>query len=57
LILALRRDGGELQPQPAPQTVINPGDILVAIGSPASLERLEAMFQPAVPHGNEDERR
>jgi voltage-gated potassium channel len=47
LILALRRDGGELEAQPAPQTVINPGDILVAIGSPRSLERLEGMFQPA----------
>jgi voltage-gated potassium channel len=53
LILALRRDGGELEPQPAPDAVINPGDILVAIGSPDSLERLEGMFQPSGKPGQE----
>jgi voltage-gated potassium channel len=53
LILALRRDGGELEPQPGPQTVVNPGDILVAIGSPHSLERLEGMFQPPVSQGKD----
>lgn len=53
LILALRRSDGELAPQPEPQTVINAGDILVAIGSPGSLERLEALFQPEVAPGNE----
>jgi voltage-gated potassium channel len=47
LILALRRSGGELEPQPPPYAVINAGDILVALGSPRSLERLEEMFQPA----------
>jgi voltage-gated potassium channel len=46
-ILALRRAGGELEPQPPPYAVIEPGDILVALGSPRSLERLEEMFQPA----------
>jgi voltage-gated potassium channel len=51
LILALRRDGGQLEAQPPPNTVINPGDILVAIGSPHSLERLEGMFQPTVSPG------
>ncbi len=53
LILALRRDGGELEAQPAPQTVVEPGDILVAIGSPRALERLEEMFQPAASSGRE----
>jgi voltage-gated potassium channel len=53
LILALRRNGGQLEPQPAPQTVVEAGDILVAIGSPRALERLEGMFQPAGP-GAED---
>jgi voltage-gated potassium channel len=47
LILALRKNGGELEPQPPPDTVINPGDIIVAIGSPPTLERLEVMFQPS----------
>jgi voltage-gated potassium channel len=46
LILALRRGGGELEPQPPPYAVIEPGDILVALGSPRSLERLEEKFQP-----------
>jgi voltage-gated potassium channel len=52
LILALRRDGGELEPQPPPQTVVEAGDILVAIGSPHALERLEEMFQPPAPVQN-----
>jgi Trk K+ transport system NAD-binding subunit len=33
--------------------VVEAGDILVAIGSPRALERLEGMFQPAGP-GAED---
>jgi voltage-gated potassium channel len=52
LILALRRNGGQLEPQPAPQTVIEAGDMLVAIGSPDALERLEGMFQPSVAPGS-----
>jgi voltage-gated potassium channel len=47
LIVALRRADGRLEPQPAPPTVINPGDMLVALGTPAALERLEGLFQPA----------
>jgi voltage-gated potassium channel len=47
VIVALRRPGGELEAQPSPQTVINAGDMLVALGSPHELERLEAVFQPA----------
>jgi voltage-gated potassium channel len=50
LIVAVRRSDGRLEPQPAPQAVINSGDMIVAIGTPAALERLEGMFQPlAVP--------
>jgi K+/H+ antiporter YhaU regulatory subunit KhtT len=48
--VAVRRSDGRLEPQPAPQAVINSGDMLVAIGTPAALERLEGVFQPlAVP--------
>jgi Trk K+ transport system NAD-binding subunit len=32
---------------PAPHIVINAGDKLIALGSPAALERLEGIFQPA----------
>jgi voltage-gated potassium channel len=47
VIVALRRSGGGLEPQPSPQTVICPGDKLVALGSPDAIERLEGIFQPA----------
>jgi len=47
MIVALRHQAGKLQAQPPPDTVISPGDMLVAIGSPGALERLEGMFQPA----------
>jgi Trk K+ transport system NAD-binding subunit len=47
VIVAVRRSGGGLEPQPAPHIVINAGDKLIALGSPAALERLEGIFQPA----------
>jgi voltage-gated potassium channel len=50
VIVALRRAEGHLETQPEPSAVINTGDMLVAIGTPGALERLESMFQPlAVP--------
>ena len=45
-IVALRRPDGGIETQPAPQTLIGVGDLLVALGSPAELERLERVFQP-----------
>jgi voltage-gated potassium channel len=47
VIVALRRSGGRLEPQPAPDTVLDVGDKLVALGAPDALERLEEVFQPA----------
>jgi voltage-gated potassium channel len=47
VIVAVRRPDGVLEPQPAPETVISPGDKLVALGTPATLERLEGFFEPA----------
>lgn len=46
LIVAVRRPDGRLEPQPEPTTAITAGDMLVAIGTPESLERLEGWFQP-----------
>jgi voltage-gated potassium channel len=46
VIVALRRQGGQLEAQPEPQTVIGAGDMLVALGTPDALERLENLFQP-----------
>jgi voltage-gated potassium channel len=50
LIVAVRRPDGELETQPPPQTVINSGDLIVAMGAPAAVERLERMFQPPRVH-------
>jgi voltage-gated potassium channel len=47
VIVALRRDDGRLEAQPAPGTVIQPGDHVVALGTPDAIERLETVFQPA----------
>ena len=41
VIVAVRHTDGRLEPQPAPDCVIEAGDMLVAIGTPAALERLE----------------
>jgi voltage-gated potassium channel len=46
VIVALRRTDGRLEPQPAPESVIEAGDMLMAIGRPDALERLEGLFQP-----------
>jgi voltage-gated potassium channel len=47
VIVALRRADGRLEPQPSPELVVGPGDMLVALGTPDALERLEVLFQPA----------
>jgi voltage-gated potassium channel len=47
VIVAVRHPDGRLEAQPAPKTVIESGDKLVALGAPAELERLEGVFQPA----------
>jgi voltage-gated potassium channel len=50
LVVAVRHPDGRLEPQPAPASVIEAGQMLVAIGTPAALERLETAFQPATVH-------
>ena len=44
-IVAVRRGDGRLLSQPAPDAVIETGDMLIAIGRPDALERLESRFQ------------
>ena len=46
VIVALRHADGRLVPQPPPDAVISAGDMLIALGQPAALERLEQTFQP-----------
>jgi voltage-gated potassium channel len=48
VIVAVRHPDGQLEPQPAPDSVITSGDMLVAIGTPVALEELESAFQPLV---------
>jgi voltage-gated potassium channel len=51
VIVAVRRTDGGLEPQPDPGSVVSSGDMLIAIGTPAALQRLETVFQPASVHG------
>ncbi|HEY5196685.1 MAG TPA: TrkA family potassium uptake protein [Solirubrobacteraceae bacterium] len=46
LIVGLRRDGGGFEPQPPAETVLRAGDVLMALGTPRTLDRLEALFLP-----------
>ena len=42
-IVGLRRDGG-FQPQPPGETVLEPGDVIMAMGTPRTMDRLESLF-------------
>jgi voltage-gated potassium channel len=44
MIVGLRR-GPDFQPQPPADTTLLPGDVIVAMGTPTTLERLEALLQ------------
>lgn len=47
VIVAVRRTDGRLETQPSPEAVIETGDMIVAIGTPVALERLESQFEHA----------
>jgi voltage-gated potassium channel len=46
VIIALRHPDGRMEAQPSPDTVIGSGDMLVVLGTPDALERLESFTQP-----------
>jgi voltage-gated potassium channel len=46
-IVAVRRESGEVEPQPAPEDVLRPGDVVVAMGTDEAMDRLEGLFTPA----------
>jgi voltage-gated potassium channel len=46
VIVAIRHAGGQLETQPPAQTVLEVGDMIIAMGPPAAVERLDRMFQP-----------
>jgi voltage-gated potassium channel len=43
-IVGVRHADGSFHPQPAAETVLREGDVVMAIGTPRTLERLEALF-------------
>jgi voltage-gated potassium channel len=47
VIVALRRPDGTVQVQPPGDTVLEAGDVLVAMGTLRTIARLEALFEPA----------
>jgi voltage-gated potassium channel len=40
--------GGGFQPQPTSETILEPGDVIMAMGTPRTMDRLEALFAPAI---------
>lgn len=46
-IVGLRHSDGAFQPVPAAETKLGPGDVVMALGTPNTLERLEALFLSA----------
>lgn len=46
IVAALRRHNGELVPQPSGETIVQPGDVLIAMGTARTMDRLEALFAP-----------
>lgn len=45
-IVALRRPDGSFLAQPPGETVLHPGDVIVAMGTDRTMDRLETLFQP-----------
>jgi Trk K+ transport system NAD-binding subunit len=46
VIVAIRHPDGRLETQPPGQTVLSVGDMIIAMGPPPAVERLDRMFQP-----------
>ena len=45
-IAALRRASGQVEPQPAAETKLQVGDVLVAMGTVEALDKVEDLFKP-----------
>src|SRR5947209_3439099 len=46
VVVAVRHPDGRLETQPPGETVLSVGDMIIAMGPPAAVERLDRMFQP-----------
>src|SRR5919199_352534 len=47
IIVGVRDVSGQFQPQPAAETVLHAGDVVMAMGTERTMERLEELFAPA----------
>jgi voltage-gated potassium channel len=47
IIVGVRSREGNFQPQPSAETVLNAGDVVMAMGTLRTVQRLEALFAPA----------
>jgi voltage-gated potassium channel len=45
-IVAVRKQGGELEMRPSKDTVLEESDVIVGLGSPEEIRKLEALFEP-----------
>jgi voltage-gated potassium channel len=45
-IVAVRKQGGALDLRPTKDTLLEEADVIVGLGSPAEIKRLEEMFEP-----------
>jgi voltage-gated potassium channel len=48
-VVGVRRADGAFLPQPAAEVVLTEGDVVMAIGTPRTLERLESVFDGTAP--------
>jgi voltage-gated potassium channel len=46
VLVAIRHPDGRLETQPPAQTALEVGDMVIAMGPPSAVERLDRMFQP-----------
>jgi voltage-gated potassium channel len=49
VIAAVQRGDGELVPQPSGDVILQPGDVVIAMGTATTMDRLEALFAPQAP--------
>jgi voltage-gated potassium channel len=54
IVAAVRRPDGELVPQPSGDVVLQPGDVVIAMGTTNAMDRLEALFAPKEVVGSRD---
>lgn len=54
IIVALRRQDGKVEPLPGGEAMLQPGDVIVAMGTDGAMDRLEGLFAPPEQAAQED---